>query len=216
MSRFDSPIVRLTTGFIDNINDVVIAGKPDFGTSTTVSKNAGQLGQGFWLDDSALQWNSATPGYGGHFRYVLLSAASTAVVRGQLVFYDVITAQNTAGVMTVTTLETGSADGAMMIAGVVLNPAWTAGRYSVIQDSGICYVKFRGTLTAAGALGSRVFAAAVGAGADNGLSDVVDSGAAAAISDVSKMTGRYLGIAEEAPTSGGLKRVDLALRRGRG
>lgn len=213
MSRFDSPIVRLTTGFIDNINDTVIAGKPAFGTSLTTSALAGQLGQGFWLDEAALLWNSATPGYGGHFRYVLLSAASSAVVRGQLVFWDVITAPGTAGNMTVTTLETGSTDGAMQAAGVVLNSAWSAGKYSVIQDAGIVYCKFRAALTAAGALGSRVFAAAAGAGADNGLCDVIDAAGAAVFSDVSKMIGRYVGVAQEAPTNGGLKRVNLQLSR---
>lgn len=216
MSRYDSPIVRLTTGFIDNINDTIIGGGGGGTGVGGASKMVGQLGQGFWLDDTMLQWNSATPGYGGHFRYVLLSAASSAVVRGQAVFWDVITAPNTAGVMTVTTLETGSTDGGMQMAGIVLNSGWTAGRYSVIQDVGICYLKFRAALTAAGALGSRVFEAAQGAGADNGLFDVVDSGGAATIADVSKMSGRFAGIAQEAPTNGGLKRVNLALRNVRG
>jgi hypothetical protein len=216
MSRYDSPIVRLTTGFIDNINDTVIGGKPAFGSSLTQSMLAGQLGQGFWLDDTDILWNSATPGYGGHFRYVLLSAASSAVVRGQCVFWDVITAPNTAGNMTVTTLETGSTDGGMQMAGIVLNSGWAAGKYSVIQDIGITYVKFRAVLTAAGALGSRVFEAAAGAGADNGLFDVVDSGAAPTFADISKMTGRFLGIAQEAPAGGGLKRVDIFIRNIRG
>lgn len=206
MSRFDSPIVRLTTGLIDTINDTVIGGIQGI---SGVSRFAAQLGQGFWLDDSNILWNSATPGYGGHFRYVKLSAASSAVVRGQLVFWDVVSAPNTAGVFQVTTLETGSADGAMKAAGIVLNPAWTAGKFSVIQDIGLCYTKFRAVLTAAGANGSRVFAAAVGAGVDNGLADVIDSANPALFSDVSKMLGRYLGVAWEAPAGAGLKRVDL-------
>lgn len=212
MPRFDSPIVRLTTGFIDNINDTVIGGKPAFGNSTTLSMVAGQLGQGFWLDDTIVQWNAAVPGYGGHFRYVLLSASAGAVVRGQMVYWDAITAPNTAGNMQVTTSEAGSTDLAMQAAGIVLNPAWSVGRYSVIQDAGICYVKFRAILTAAGALGSRVFLSAAG-GADVGLSDVIDAVGNTTFADVSKMMGRFVGIAQEAPTNAGLKRVNLMLAR---
>lgn len=206
MSRYDSPIVRLTTGFIDNINDTVIGGIAGI---SGASKFAGQLGQGFWLDDTNILWNNATPGYGGHFKYVKLDTGASAVVRGQLVFYNPVAAPGLAGVETVTSLESGSTDGAMKIAGVVLNASWTAGNYSVIQDIGICYVKFRAALTAAGANGSRVFAAAVGAGADNGFCDVIDSANPTLFSDVSKMLGRYLGVAWEAPTSGGLKRINL-------
>ena len=75
-------------------------------------------------------------------------------------------------------------------------------------------VKFRGTLTAAGAVGSRCFAAAAG-GADLGFADVIDSANPTLFSDVSKMLGRYLGIAEEAPTNRGLKRVYLKLNNPR-
>lgn len=216
MSRFDSPIVRLTTGFIDTINDTIIGGGGSGTSSSGATKLAGQLGQGFWLDDSVLQWNSATPGYGGHFRYVRLSASATAVVRGQLVFWDAIAAPGAAGLMQVTTSEAGSTDGAMQRAGIVLNASWTPGNYSVIQDVGIVYCKFRAALTSAGALGSRVFAAAAGAGADNGFCDVIDSGNPTTFADVSKMMGRYIGVAQEAPTNGGLKRVQVNFANVRG
>jgi hypothetical protein len=211
MSHFDSPIVRLTTGYIDTINDTVIAGKPDFGTSTTVSKLAGQLGQGFWLDDSNIQYSSSTAVYGGHFRYVLLSSASTAVVRGQIVFWDILaTAADSA--YQVTTLETGSVSGAQLQAGIVLNPAWAAGKYSVIQDVGPCYVQFRGTLTAAGGAGSAVFCAGAGAGVDNGFADVL----AQATATTEQTMQRYLGTAQETPTNAGLKRVYLRFGNVRG
>jgi hypothetical protein len=214
MSHYDSPVVRLTTGFIDTINDTVIGGKPAFGTSITDSMVAGQLGQGFWLDDSALQWSSATPGFGGHFRYVKLNASAVAVVRGQLVFWSTI-AVAANNLYEVTTLESGTTDTAMNHAGIVLNPGWSAGKYSVIQDVGLVYTKFRTTLTSAGAIGSRVYAAAAG-GADLGLADVIDSANPTLFSDVSKMMGRFLGVAQDAPTNGGLKRVYIDINRLRG
>jgi hypothetical protein len=205
--NFANPIIRLTTGFIDNINDVVIAGMPAFGTSETESMLAGQLGQGFFMDDAIIQYSSSTPVYGGHFRYVKLAAAATAVVRGQLVFWDLSVAD---GLYQVTTSEAGSVPGAQLRAGVVLNEDWTAGRYSVIQDVGPTYVKYRAALTAAPAgAGAAVYAAAAGAGADNGLADVVNSADPTTFSDVGLLQARFLGNAIDLPTNGGTGRVYL-------
>ena len=216
MSHYDSPIVRLTTGYIDNINDTIIGGGGGGTNSLSASKLTGQLGQGFWMDDSMLQWNSATPGYGGHFRYVKLAANAGTVVRGQIVFWSAVAATGGANnLYQVTTAESGSTDSAMLHAGIVLNPSWTAGNYSVIQDIGVAYVKFRATLTAAGAIGSQVYCAAAG-GADLGFADVIASGNPTLFSDVTKMFGRYLGTAEDAPTSGGLTRVYINLNNLRG
>lgn len=211
MSHFDSPIVRLTTGNIDTINDTVIAGAPAFGNSTSVSMLAGQLGQGFWLDDSALQYASATPVYGGHFRYVLLKTGSTAVVRGQLVFWDTL-ANAADNAYQVTTAETGSATGATLIAGVVLNAAWGASKYSVIQDAGVCYVQFRASLTGASAAGAGVYAAGAGAGADNGFADTQSQGT----TETDIMLQRFLGTANGTPSNGSLTPVYLRFTNLRG
>lgn len=213
MSHFDSPIVRLTTGNIDTINDTVIAGFPAFGTSATVSMVAGQLGQGFWLDDSALQYASATAVYGGHFRYVRLAAAATTLpVRGQIVFWDTL-ANAVDNLYQVTTLETGSATGATLMAGIVLNgTTWVKGNYSVIQDAGLCYVQFRAALTGASATGAGVFAAGAGAGADNGFADVQTQ--STTITDI--MLQRYVGTAAAAPTNGSLTPVYLRFTNLRG
>jgi hypothetical protein len=211
MSHYDSPSIRLTTGYIDNINDVVVGGKPAFGNSTTQSMLPGQLGQGCWLDDNVIQWSLATPGFGGHFRYVRLSAASSAVVRGQIVFWDTV-ANAVDNLYQVTTLETGSATGALNAAGIVLNAGWSAGRYSVIQDIGPCYVQFRGTLTGASAAGAGVYAAGAGAGADNGFADT--QSAATAITDV--MLQRYIGTADGTPNNGTLTLVYVNIHNVRG
>jgi hypothetical protein len=210
---YDSNILRFTAP-INKINDAV-AGDSSAVFSGLQSRFVGQLGAGFWRDENQIIYNS-TMGtvLAGHFRYVRLATGATAVVVGQIVFWDTL-ANAVENLYQVTTVESGSTDAAMKRAGIVLNSGWTAGNYSVVQDVGICFVKFRGTLTAAGAAGSRVYCAAAG-GADLGFADVVDSGAAAAISDVSKMAGRFIGIAEDTPTNAGLKRVDLQFANVRG
>lgn len=211
---YNSAMVRLTAGAINKVNDVVV-GMPGAPFGPGLSKFAGQLGQGFYLDDNNILYDSTTGVvYGGHFRYVRLSATALAVVRGQIVFWDTL-ANAADNLFQVTTAESGSADAAMLSAGIVLNPSWTPGNYSVIQDFGPVYVKFRAVLTAAGAAGSRVFAAAAG-GADLGFADVIDSANPALFSDVSKMLGRYLGVAQEAPAGAGLKRVYVTMHNLRG
>lgn len=209
---WNSPIVRMTTGLINTVNDSVIGGVA--GISGT-SKFAGQLGAPVWLDDAALFFDSSVGTvYGGRFRYVRLAAAASAVVRGQLVFWDISVADN---LFQVTTVESGSVPGAQLRAGVVLNPSWSAGNYGFIQDVGPTYLKFRAALTQVPAgVGVAVYAAAAGAGADNGLADVLNSADPTTFSDVGLLQNRYLGSAIELPTNGGVKLVNLNLMNVRG
>jgi hypothetical protein len=211
---YNDAVVRLTSGSINKVNDAVV-GSGGTNIGPQIGAAVGQLGSGWYLDDSQLLFDS-TMGtvFGGHFRYVRLRVGAAAVVVGQIVFWDTI-ANAADNLFQVTELESGSADTAMRAAGIVLNSGWTAGNYSVIQDLGPTKVKFRATLTAAGAAGSRVFAAAAG-GADLGFADVIDSANPALFSDVSKMMGRYLGVADETPTNGGLKTVMVAMHNVRG
>jgi hypothetical protein len=207
------PVV--TRGFLNRVNDVQPGYQSTpFGPSPSIDYQ-GTLGNGWWQDDSNIVFDT-TMGtvYGGHFRYVRLSSAAAAVVVGQIVFWDTV-ANAADNLFQVTTAESGTADAAMNWAGIVLNSGWSAGYYSIIQDVGPTYVKFRAALTAAGAIGSRAFCAAVG-GADLGKADVIDSGSSTAFSDVSKMFGRYLGISIDAPTNGGLDRVYINVHNVRG
>ena len=207
--------IQRMNGPINTINDQVIGGRPAFGSSTTVSKVGGQLGKWIWLDDGTVIYNSTTGTvYGGRFRYVRLAAAATAVVRGQIVFWDISVADS---LFQVTTSEAGSVPGAQLMAGVVLNPSWSAGYYSYIQEIGPVFVKFRAALTHAPAgVGTAVYAAAAGAGADNGLADTVDTADLAAFSDVGLLQNRYLGASIELPTNGGTKLTYLNPRNLRG
>lgn len=193
----DSPILRLTTGFINNINDTVIGGMAGLGS---ISKFAGQLGKTMWLDDSQLLYTGATAFFGGRFRYVRLAAGAAAVALGQILFWDTSVADN---LFQVTDNETtSSTDAAMMRAGINLNASWTAGNYGIIQDVGPVPVKFRAVLTQAGSKGGSVYAAGVGAGADNGLADQIGSANPPLFSDVQLMQGRYIGSAVTAPVGG--------------
>jgi hypothetical protein len=192
----DSQILRLTSGYINNINDAVIGGLSGIGG---ISKFAGQLGKTCWLDDSMIQYTGSTAFFGGRFRYVRLAAAAGAVALGQILFWDTSVADN---LYQVTDSETtSSTNSAMMRAGINLNPSWTAGNYGIIQDIGPVPVKFRAVLTAAGVKGDSVYAAAAG-GADLGLADQLGSANPTLFSDVQLMQGRYIGSALSAPAGG--------------
>lgn len=199
--------IQRMNGPINTVNDQVIGGMPSF-NGTSVSKVSGQLGMSIYLDDNNVFYSSTVGTvYGGRFQYVRLSAASTTPVRGQLVFWDIAVAPN---LYQVTTLESGSVPGAQFVAGVVLNNNWTAGYYSFVQTIGLVSVKFRAALThAPNGVGVAVYAAAAGAGADNGLSDTIDTADPAVFSDVNLMANRYIGAARELPTNGGTKLVYL-------
>lgn len=194
----NSQILRLSTGYLNNINDTVIGGIAGLGS---VSKFAGQLGKAVWLDDSQVSFlSSIGTVYGGRFRYVRLAAAAGAVALGQIVFWDTSVADN---LYQVTDNETtSSTNAAMMRAGIVLNPSWSAGKYGIIQDVGVVSVKFRAVLTAAGVKGDSVYCAGVGAGVDNGLADQIGSANPTLFSDVQLMQGRYIGSAISAPVGG--------------
>lgn len=199
---YHSPILRLTAGAINKINDSAIGlqGTPQ-GPST--QKFAGQLGNGIWLDDANILFDSAMGiVYGGHFRYVRLAADAPiggdsihALDVGQLVFWDTpdIVAPN---LYQVTTDETG-----LLPAGIVLNSGWVPGNYGVIQDVGLCYVHFRGTITGTPAIG-RVVEAAMAGGAALGYADQVDTVTVGAVDYA-------IGRAVDLPVSNELKRVFL-------
>lgn len=209
---WNSQIIRITNGAINTVNDAVIGNQQGI---TGVSKFAGQLGAPVFIDDSQLIYSAAIGTvYGGRFRYVQLGATSAQPVVGQIVFWDITAADN---LYRVSTLESGSVPGAQLRAGIVLNSAWTPGNYSFIQDMGPTYVKYRAALTQAPAgIGTAVFAAAAGAGADNGLADVVNSADPSTFGDVGLLTNRYLGASIDLPSNGGLGRVYLSFQNLRG
>lgn len=209
-------IQRLASGYINQVNDS-LAGGGGGNIGPQVGLAPGQLGKILELDDSELSPIVNTvvgTVYGGEFQYVLLAPGATAVVVGQLVFWDTSVADSA---FQVTTNETtSSTNGAMMRAGIVLNPGWGAGNYSYIQRLGPTFVQMRAVLTSAGVKGNSVYCAAVGAGADNGFADQLNSANPTLFSDVQLMQGRYIGSAIGLPANGSLTLVNVNFANVRG
>ena len=208
-----SPIIRMSgAGTINQVNDTVIGGVPT-GSDDTASAVAGQLGKTIWLDPSQIIFQ-ATVGtlFGGRYRYVRYRAADTpAPVVGQIAFWDT-TLTNWETLYQVTREEDlSSVDNAVTPAGVFISIP-TAGRYCFIQDMGMVPMLFRAVLTSAGAVGSRVYAAGAGDGADEGLADVLSSGAAVTFADAALLEARYMGIAVTAPVATELDNVVLQFK----
>lgn len=212
MQAWESPIIRISTGFLNTVNDTVIANQATLGSR---SRYAGQLGKNLCVSQdqiAALTNTSIGTLYGGIYQYVRRRStddSSPALGRGKIAFWDT-TVTGFPGTFQVTTDENlSSADNAVMIAGIFINNI-EPGHYGFIQWLGECYVRFRSVLTSAGAIGSRCYAAGAGdVGLDQGTADVL------ATDSTSLANARYLGNAFEAPTASGLTRVFLDLSRNR-
>ena len=204
---WESPIIRISSGALNNVNDTVIAGVPSIGSR---SKYAGQLGKRLFVSaDQIAQLTLAATGtlYGGRYRYVkrrLTDDDSPALAPGKIAFWDTtVTSWETAYQVT-TDENLSSSSNAMVRAGIFLNNI-EPGNYGFIQDLGEVYVRFCTVLTTTAAIGQPVYAAAKGdTGADQGTVDnlVTDSTAIA--------NARFMGWAVEAPSAFGLKRIMLA------
>lgn len=205
---WESPIIRVSTGLLNTVNDALIGGVS--GGASGFSKFSGQLGKHLWYGPEQIgQMFSSAIGtlYPGRFRYIRLREgddASPALGVGKLLFWDTtLTLWQT--LFQVTRDENlSSADNAVMIAGVYIGSPTANGNYGFLQDAGMVNVRFRSVLTAAGAIGSRVYAAGAGdLGADQGTCDVLTT------DSTSLANARYLGRAVTAPTGGGLSTILL-------
>lgn len=207
MTPWESPIIRISTGLLNTVNDTVIANQAGIGA---LSKYAGQLGKRvFFSNDQIAAMFDTTVGtlYGGRYRYVRRradDADSPVLAAGKIAFWDttVTNWQNAFQVTTDTNLS--SSANAIMRAGIFIGNI-EPGNYGFIQDLGEVYVRFRSVLTTAGAIGSPVYAAdTADTGDDQGTADVLTTDSTAVANE------RFLGWAVEAPTAGGLKRILLA------
>lgn len=195
---WESPIIRISSGRLNNVNDALIGGVS--GGAGGFSKFAGQLGKHIWVgqEQIAALTNTATGTlYAGRYRYIRTRALdddSPAIQVGQIVFWDT-TLTNWQTLFQVTRDENlSSTDNAVMIAGIFIGSPSTQGNYGFIQDAGLVNIRFRAVLTAAGAVGSRVYAAGTGdVGSDQGTADVLTT------DSTSLANARYLGRAVAAP-----------------
>lgn len=199
-------IIRISTSRLNTVNDALIGGVS--GGASGFSKYAGQLGKTveFATDQIGNMYDSAVGTlFMGRYRYVRMRDAdddSPVVAVGQLLFWDTVVADWESKYQVTRDSNLSSVAESVMIAGVYLG-GFTGGNYGFIQDLGEATLQFRGTLTAAGAIGSSCYAGAVGAGVDEGLADVLTTDATSVVNS------RYLGIAVTAPSNGGTAKVLL-------
>jgi len=205
-TAWESPIIRVSTGLLNTVNDAVVGGQASIGSR---SRFAGQLGKHLTVGDENIgtMFSAAVTLFAGRFRYIRTRAAdddSPAIQIGQLLFWDTTIASWQTQFQVTRDENLSSVDNAVMIAGIYIGSPATQGNFGFIQDAGQVFVKFRGALSAAGAIGSRVYAAGTGdVGSDQGTADVLTT------DSTSLANARYLGRAVVAPANNSLTRVLL-------
>lgn len=171
MSAWDSPIIRVSTGQLNSVDDALIGGVS--GGSGGFSKYAGQLGKRLVVDQSQIGLLSdAAVGtlYGGVYQYVRLSEDADAPVVGEVAFWDLTEPY---GAYQVTDDPSQGATDGTTLAGVFIN-AITPGNYGFVQVLGVASVLYTNPVTASG-IGNPVVVVASGSPAGVALVDQVSS-----------------------------------------
>lgn len=186
---------KITTGFLDTVNDVGVASL----VAGDISERSGQLGQRFEFTNAQARSHSSTPSaarlYSGIYQYVL---ATSNLTRGQIVSWG--TLANTGWTDFEVHAAAATADDALL-AGIALGTV-TSGRYCFIQTSGLAWVAFRSSVTNA-AIGAGVYQVTTTATAD-AVADataVINLGASGLMS--------YLGTAYALPVNSTVTQVML-------
>jgi len=198
MGAWESPIIRVTTGLLNTVNDTVVGGQDRGMAGTNPSRFGGQLGKTLWVSsDQVAQMYSSTIGtlYAGAYQYVKLATSQT-IVRGDLLYWDEGEDPNefvvTKAVDT-TTLNYQS------YAGFALNVI-TAGNYGFVQIAGLATGLYVASITGTKATGRGV----MGSVATAGRIDVID----AAITGVTQ--NNFIGWAVGLPTDNSVGLVQIA------
>jgi len=198
MGAWESPIIIVSTGLLNTVNDAVIGGAATGASGS--SKFGGQLGKELWVNSEQIaQMFSSTIGtlYAGAYQYVKVAASQTLVV-GDLLYWDQSVASNT---FVVTKSATTTTANYQSFAGFCINVI-TAGNYGFIQTAGIATGKYVASITGTKQTGAQV----MGSVATAGRIDVID----AAITGLTQ--NNFLGWAIDLPADGALGRVQLAGR----
>jgi hypothetical protein len=198
--------------FLNQVLDNNVTGQPDvYGLGFNYG---GGLSAGDYIrcsDAEALALSNTAVGtlFGGIYRRVfaksgIVGGGNTGFKRGQLVFWDLVTAG--ANPYQITNVE---ATDPQLIAGVVINATDTSGvpvsgNWIWIQEAGLASVAYRAAVTSALQFNS-VYWAKAGAGADNGTADAL----AGATAVTTLLQASFIGIAVDLPVNSAVKKVQL-------
>lgn len=197
MGAWESPIIIVSTGLLNTVNDSVIGNQAGI---TGASKFGGQLGKILWVSSEQIsQMYSSTIGtlYAGAYQYVQLSAGQTIAV-GDLLYWDQ-GASDTEFKVTLA-VDTTTKNYAS-VAGFAINVI-TAGNYGFIQIAGKATGKYVSSISGTAQVGAQVMASVATAG----RLDVID----AAVTGLTQPN--FIGWAESLPANSSLGTVQLNQR----
>jgi hypothetical protein len=197
MSAWTSPIIRVSTGLLNTVNDEVIANQAGLGST---SKFGGQLGKTLWVSSEQIsQMYSSAIGtlYAGAYQYVKLASGQT-IVRGDLLYWD---QGEDANEFVVTKAANTTTFNYQSFAGFAINVI-TAGYYGFIQVAGIATGLYVASITGTKAIGRPV----MGSVATAGRIDVIDAAVTGATQN------NFLGWAVSLPADGATGLVQLSQR----
>ena len=198
MGAWESPVIRVSTGLLNTVNDSVIGNQEGISGQ---SKFGGQLGKILWVSSEQIaQMFSSTIGtlYAGAYQYVKFATDIGAIVRGQLMYWDQVEDSNE---FVVTDDVDSTTFNYESFAGFALNVI-TAGNYGFMQIAGIATGLYVAAITGTKAIGRPV----MGSIATSGRIDVID----AAITGGTQ--NNFLGWAVSLPTDNTLGTVQLSQR----
>lgn len=159
MHAWESPIIRVSTGLLNTVNDTVIANQSGI---TGASKFGGQLGKMLTVSQEQIaQMFDASVGtlFGGVYQYVQLSESlgTPQPEIGQALFWD----QSAGAVGDFIVTDTDGTTAVPQVAGVYIGGP-EAGNYGFIQIAGPVMALFAGALTNAAQTGQGLTVTAAG------------------------------------------------------
>lgn len=201
MGAWESPIIRVSTGLLNTVNDSVVGGQASGMVGSSNPKFGGQLGKMLAVSsDQIAQMYSSAIGtlYAGVYQYVKFASDIGAIVVGQLLYWDETEDPNE---FVVTDDVDSTSLNYQSFAGFALNVV-TAGNYGFIQIAGIATGLYVASITGTKATGRPV----MGSVATSGRIDVIDAAITGATQN------NFLGWAVSLPTDNSLGTVQLSQR----
>ncbi len=194
---WQSPIIRVTTGLLNTVNDEIVGGASQ--SLSTASKFGGQLGKSIWVEsDNIGKMTDTAIGtlFAGGYQYVKFAADLGTIVAGQLMYWDETAVPNT---FTVTDDVDSTTFNYQSFAGFALGVI-TAGYHGFIQIAGLASGLYVASITGTKAIGRPVMGSIV----TSGRIDVIDAAITGATQN------NFLGWAQSLPTDDTLGQIQIA------